>query len=187
MLDLLSTTWPWYIGGPLIGLTVPALLLIGGRKFGVSSNLRHMCAAVLPGRCDYFQYDWKEDGLWNLAFIVGVLLGGVIAGTWLASGEPIPISTATQSDLALLGVSDFMGLAPDGIFSWETVASVRGIVMLVVGGFLVGFGARYAGGCTSGHAITGLSDFQLPSLIAVLGFFAGGLFVTFVLLPILLS
>lgn len=183
----LSGTWPWYIGGPLIGLTVPALLLIGGKKFGISSNLRHMCAAILPGRSDYFRYDWKEDGLWNLTFIIGVLLGGVIAGTWLASGEPIPISNATKSDLALLGISDFMGLAPGDIFTWAHLATIRGFVMLVVGGFFVGFGARYAGGCTSGHAISGLSDFQLPSLIAVLGFFAGGLFVTFVLLPILLA
>ncbi|NNF04646.1 MAG: YeeE/YedE family protein [Rhodothermales bacterium] len=187
MLDLLTGSWPWYIGGPLIGLTVPALLLIGGKKFGVSSNLRHMCAAVLPGRAYYFRYDWKADGLWNLTFIVGVLLGGVISGTWLASGDPIPISSATTADLALLGVSDVRGLAPDDIFSWEHLATVRGFVMIVLGGFLVGFGARYAGGCTSGHAITGLSDFQLPSLIAVLGFFAGGLFVTFVLLPNLLS
>lgn len=186
MFDLLTGTWPWYIGGPLIGLTVPLLLLIGGKKFGISSNLRHICAAVLPGRADYFRYDWKSDGLWNLTFIVGVLIGGAIAGTWLASGQPIPISAETRADLALLGVTDFVGLAPESIFTWQNLATVRGFVMLVIGGFLVGFGARYAGGCTSGHAITGLSDFQLPSLIAVVGFFAGGLFVTFVLLPILM-
>ncbi len=185
MIDFLSQPWPWYVAGPLIGLVVPALLFLGNRQFGVSENLRHMCAATLPGKIEFLQYDWKA-GVWNLTIIVGVLIGGFIAHTFLANPDPIAISEATRSDLAGLGISDFSGLVPAQIFSWSGLASLPGVVMIVVGGFLIGFGARYAGGCTSGHAISGMADLQLPSLIAVVGFFAGGLITTYFILPILL-
>jgi len=166
---------------------VPLLLLLGGKQFGISANLRHMCAATLPGKIDFLNYDWKASGLWNLTFALGILIGGFIAGTLLASPDPfIDISSATQADLAALGIQDFRGLVPSEIFSWSGLLSLKGLVMIVGGGFLVGFGARYAGGCTSGHAISGLADLQLPSLIAVIGFFIGGLIVTFLVLPILL-
>ena len=184
MLELLSEPWPWYVGGPLIGLIVPLLLWAGG-EFGVSENLRHVCAAVLPTRNDFFRYDWKTRGLWNLTFALGIVLGGAIAGTVLASPDPIAVSDATRADLDVIGITDLEGLAPAQVFSWEGLASVPGFVMIVIGGFLVGFGARYAGGCTSGHAISGLANLQLPSLLAVLGFFAGGLLATWVLLPLL--
>ena len=187
MLDLLSAPWPWYVAGPLIGLMVPALLLAGGKLFGISANLRHLCAATLPGRDDFFRYDWKQAGLWNLTFAAGFVLGGVIAATLLNSPDPtVGISEATRADLAALGITDFTGLMPSEIFSWGGLLSVPGVVMIVAGGFLVGFGARYAGGCTSGHAITGLADLQVPSLVAVVGFFAGGLLVTHFILPFLL-
>ena len=187
MLELISQPWPWYVAGPLIGLMVPALLLAGGKLFGISSNLRHICAATLPGKLDYFRYDWKRAGGWNLTFILGVTLGGFIASTWLASPDPaIAISDATRSDLVGLGITDFSGMMPAELFNWSALATFPGFMLIVVGGFLVGFGARYAGGCTSGHAITGLADLQLPSLIAVIGFFAGGLIVTFFLLPLIL-
>ena len=185
MLDLLSEPWPWYVGGPLIGLMVPLLLWAGG-EFGVSENLRHICAAVLPTRNDFFRYDWKATGLWNLTFALGIVLGGAVAGTVLASPDPLVIADATTADLAVMGVTTFEGLAPAQVFSWEGLATVPGFVMIVIGGFLVGFGARYAGGCTSGHAISGLANLQLPSLLAVLGFFAGGLLATWVILPLLL-
>ncbi len=185
MLELLSQPWPWYVAGPLIGLLVPALLLLGGKQFGISSNLRHLCAATIPGRVDFFKYDWKKAGLWNLTFVLGIFLGGVVAATLLHNPDPIAISAATKADLTALGVADFDGLVPASVFSWSGLLTLPGFVMIVIGGFLVGFGARYAGGCTSGHAISGLADLQLPSLIAVLGFFAGGLFVTFVVLPLL--
>ena len=185
MLDLLSEPWPWYVGGPLIGLIVPLLLWAGG-EFGVSENLRHICAAVLPTRNDFFRYDWKATGLWNLTFALGIVLGGAVAGTVLASPDPLVVADATTADLAVMGVTTFEGLAPAQVFSWEGLATVPGFVMIVIGGFLVGFGARYAGGCTSGHAISGLANLQLPSLLAVLGFFAGGLVATWVILPLLL-
>ncbi|RMF65474.1 MAG: YeeE/YedE family protein [Bacteroidetes bacterium] len=186
MLETLSQPWPWYVAGPLIGLVVPALLLLGGKQFGISANLRHLCAATLPGKLDFFRYDWKRSGLWNLTFAAGIVLGGFLAHTLLSNPDPIAISEATRADLAALGIRDFSGLVPSQIFSWSGLLTVPGFMMIVVGGFLVGFGARYAGGCTSGHAISGLADLQLPSLIAVIGFFIGGLIVTHLLLPLIL-
>lgn len=179
----LSSPWPWYVAGPLIGLVVPVLLLFGGKAFGLSANLRHLCAATpVPARFKpaFLRYDWKTTGLWNLVFVVGIGLGAGLAV--VVAGEPNSgqsIAEETRRDLAAAGVTDFTGLAPADLFSWTAVASVQGLLLLAVSGFLVGFGARYAGGCTSGHAISGLANLQLPSLVAVCGFFAGGLLVTF--------
>lgn len=181
---LTSGPWPWYVAGPLIGLFVPALLIVGNAAFGVSSSLRHACAAVLPGSTKYLDYDWKGSGLWNLLFVLGIFMGGFLAVHWSAP-TGIAISAATRADLGKLGIHDFSGLAPVEIFRWSALLSLRGFVSVIVGGFLVGFGTAYAGGCTSGHAISGLANFQLPSLIAVIGFFAGGLLATFFLLPLL--
>ena len=186
MIELLSRPWPWYVAGPLIGLVVPVLLLLDNKQFGISANLRHACAIVAPGQVAFFRYDWRRVGGWNLAFIVGVVLGGFIAGHWLASDAPILISDATRTDLGALGIRDFTGLLPNELFNWRSLLTLRGLVMLVGGGLLVGFGTAYAGGCTSGHAISGLANLQLPSLIAVLGFFAGGLIATWLILPVLL-
>jgi uncharacterized membrane protein YedE/YeeE len=173
---------PWYIAGPLIGLVVPALLLIGNKSFGVSSNFRHICAAVAPCGIEFFRHDWKRQGGWNLTFLAGAFTGAAVLA-WLAPPAPIHLSPATVTDLQAIGLHDFSGLAPREIFTWSSLLTVRGIVFIVLGGFLVGFGTAYAGGCTSGHAIAGLADRQLASLIAVCGFFAGGLLTTFVLLP----
>jgi uncharacterized membrane protein YedE/YeeE len=187
MLDWIFEPWPWWISGPAIGLTVPTLLVVGNRMLGVSGNLRATCAAVAPGRADYFRFDWKRVAGWNLLFALGIGLGGLIAATLLGGGGEVAISEATRADLAALGITSREGLAPVEIFSWSSLGTVRGLVFLLFGGFLVGFGASYAGGCTSGHAILGLADFQLPSLVAVIGFFAGGLAVTHFLLPLLLG
>ena len=182
----MSEPWPWYVAGPLIGLVVPLLLLLAGRDFGVSSSLQHICAACLPKWTDYLRYDWRRKGLWNLAFVAGILLGGVIAGRFLANPDPVAIADSTRSALAAMGIRDFSGLVPSDLIGWSSLLTVRGFTAIVVGGFLVGFGARWAGGCTSGHAITGLATLQVPSLIAVTGFFAGGLFVAWIVLPWLL-
>jgi uncharacterized membrane protein YedE/YeeE len=175
---------PWYIAGPLIGLFVPALLLLGNRQFGISSNLRHMCAAVLPSRVAFFRYDWKHAGLWNLAFLGGIFIGGAIAARWIGIGD-IALSPETTAALTSLGIHDFAGLAPRELFNWGALATVRGAVCIIGGGFLVGFGTAYAGGCTSGHAISGLAAFDRASLVAVIGFFAGGLLCTWIILPLL--
>jgi uncharacterized protein len=191
MLETFAAPWPWYVAGPLIGLIVPLLLLVGGKVFGISANLRHLCAAEPePSRWkpSFLRYDWKQGGMWNLVFILGVGLGGFLSVGLLGMPDAgQSISEATRSDLAALGVRDFSGLVPADLFSWRWLLTPAGFGVLVVGGFLVGFGARYAGGCTSGHAISGLADFQLPSLVAVVGFFVGGLLMTFGLLPLILG
>ncbi len=177
--------WPWYLAGPVIGLFVPALLLLGNKVFGVSSNLRHFCSAVVPGDIEYFRYDWRRTGLWNLLFVAGILIGGFLASRW-GGQQGVAISEHTRLALIKLGIHDFNGLAPRELFTWPALLTLKGFVSIVIGGFLVGFGTAYAGGCTSGHAISGLADLQLSSLIAVVGFFAGGLIATHFLLPLFL-
>jgi uncharacterized membrane protein YedE/YeeE len=187
MIELLREPWPWYVAGPLIGLVVPALLLAGNKLFGISASLRTLCAVIAPGKIDFFHFDWRRVGGWNLAFALGILIGAVAAATLLGGTGDVAISPATHAALAELGVRDFGGLVPDDLFSWRALTSPAGLVMIVVGGFLVGLGAAWGGGCTSGHAIMGLANGELPSLIAVLGFFAGGLVATHLLLPLLLG
>ena len=184
MMNLLQEPWPWYIAGPLIGLMVPVLLLIGGKLFGISSNLQHLCAATLPSGIRLFDYDWRREGGWNLLFALGILIGGFLAGSvLLPDGYSVAISDATARDLRALGIHDLSGLVPQELMGWQALMSARGWLTLGAGGFLVGFGSRWAGGCTSGHAISGLATFQVPSLIAVLGFFAGGLLMTHAIMP----
>lgn len=185
MTELLADPLPWYIAGPAIGLFVPALLIVGNRKFGVSSNLRHLCSALLPGGLEHFRYDWRRTGLWNLLFVAGTGLGGFLAAHW-GGAHDVQISEQTRLSLMNLGIHDFSGLAPREVFTWSALLTLKGFASVVLGGFLVGFGTAWAGGCTSGHAIAGLADFQLPSLIAVLGFFAGGLLSTYFILPLVL-
>jgi uncharacterized protein len=177
---------PWYVAGPLIGLMVPALLLAGNKAFGISSNFRHMCAAVAPCGIDYLRHDWKRLGLWNLTFLSGLFAGAALA--WqIAPVQELTLSSETIDALRALGVHDLTGLVPRDVFAWSTLATVKGFVAIVVGGFLVGFGTAYAGGCTSGHAIAGLADLQPASLLAVVGFFAGGLAGTYFVLPLILG
>lgn len=186
MIEILREPWPWYVAGPLIGLVVPFVYWFGGRKWGVSQSLQHLCAATLPRGIEYFRYDWRKEGGWNLAMVAGILLGGFIGGRVLSSpAEVVAISPATRADLTQLGVTDFTGMVPGDVFSFAALLTPTGFVLIVVGGFLVGFGARWAHGCTSGHAISGLSTLQPSSLIAVIGFFLGGLVSTHVLLPLL--
>lgn len=184
--EILREPWPWYVAGPLIGLIVPLLLVGGSKLFGFSANFRHACAACFPQNVEFFNYDWKKKGSWNLTFLVGTILGGFLAGWLLQNPEPVQVSTKTVEDLQALGINDMNGMMPSEIFSWSSLNSVAGITVLIVGGFLVGFGAKYAGGCTSGHAISGLADLQSGSLIAVIGFFIGGLVITHLVLPLIL-
>jgi uncharacterized membrane protein YedE/YeeE len=178
--------WPWYIAGPLIGLAVPALLLAGNKGLGVSSSLRDICAACVPANVRFLHYDWKKNS-WNLFFVAGILIGGFIAGTLFANPLPVAVSPATVHDLHTLGVSTAGGLMPRGLFNWHMLGSLKGLILMVAGGFMVGFGTRYAGGCTSGHGIFGLSTLQWPSLVAVTCFFAGGILCTWLILPYVLS
>jgi uncharacterized protein len=186
MTELLLRPWPWYVAGPLIGMFVPLLLLVGNRLFGFSSNLRHACAVVVPGKLTYLRYDWRGDGAWNLTFALGTMIGGFLAGWVFANPEPIAIAAQTRADLMALGIRDFHGLVPSDLFGFGELLTPRGLVVIVGGGFLVGFGTAYAGGCTSGHGLTGVADLQPASFIALVGFFAGGVLATFLLLPYIL-
>lgn len=181
-IEWISQPWPWYVAGPIIGLTVPTLLILGNKSFGISSSLRHACAACIPANIPFFTYDWKKE-MWNIIFVIGVLVGGGIAGFFLSNPDAIVISASTQADLSALGITDFSALLPVEIFNWSNLFSLKGLFFFVIGGFLVGFGTRYAGGCTSGHAIMGLSNLQLPSLIATIAFMLGGFAMTHLLLP----
>jgi uncharacterized membrane protein YedE/YeeE len=159
------------------------LLLYFGKSFGVSSNLRTICTIAGAGkRVKFFDFDWKTQR-WNLLFIFGAVLGGVISSTILRSDQPLQLSDATIADLKTLGVAFEGNMNPSQLFSLDAIFSLKGILILLIGGLLVGFGARYAGGCTSGHAISGLTNMQVPSLIAVIGFFIGGLATTYLILP----
>ncbi|WP_409965901.1 hypothetical protein PIECOFPK_02254 [Mycovorax composti] len=186
MIEFLKQPWPWYIAGPLIGLTVPALLIIGNKSFGISSSLRHICASCMPANIPFFKYDWKKE-VWNLFFVFGIFLGGAIAINLLSNPNPIEVNPKLATELAGYGITNFNNLVPEDIINWQSLFTLKGFLLMVVGGFLVGFGTRYAGGCTSGHAIMGLSNLQLPSLIATISFMIGGFIMANLILPIILS
>ena len=185
MMDFLRQPWPWYVAGPLIGLTVPALLILGNKHFGISANLRHICAACIPGNIKFFQYDWKKE-VWNLFFVAGIIIGGFLTAQFLSDPEEIKVAPALVAELNNYGILDTGRMLPAEIFSWDSLLSLRGFILLVGGGFLVGFGTRYAGGCTSGHAIMGLSNLQFPSLVATICFMVGGFIMANLILPYIL-
>jgi len=184
-MEYILQPWPWYVSGPLIAL-VMFLLLYFGRTFGMSSNLRTLCSIGGAGKnVEFFKFDWKSQR-WNLVVVLGAVIGGFIAHQFLSNPINIDLSENTVNDLNTLGFENVgQSLLPPELFSWDNVLTLKGISILIIGGFLVGFGARYAGGCTSGHAITGLSSLQRPSLIAVIGFFAGGLIMIHLIYPII--
>lgn len=184
-MELVKQPWTWYVAGAIIGLIVPALLILGNKHFGISANLRHACAACFPADIPFFKYDWKKE-VWNFFFIGGILLGAVIAATLLANPAPVQVNPKLVSELATYGITDYSNMVPVQIFSFASLFTLRGFVMLIGGGFLVGFGSRYAGGCTSGHAIMGLSDLQVPSLIATISFMVGGFIMANLLLPFIM-
>ncbi len=186
MIEWISQPWPWYVAGPIIGLTVPLLLILGNKSFGISANLRHICAACVPANIPFFKYNWKRE-MWNLFFAAGIILGGFIAVFVLSNPNELNISEATNSDLAALGIQFQGGLMPVEIFTWENVFTAKGLIFFVLGGFLVGFGTRYAGGCTSGHAIMGISNLQWPSLVSTCCFMAGGFLMTHLLFPMIMK
>ena len=185
-IEWIKQPWPWYVAGPLIGLIVPLLLLIGNKAFGISSSLRHVCAACLPANIPFFKYDWKKE-IWNLFFVGGIVIGAVLVTQFFSNPNPIELNPKLTADLQAHGISNFRRMVPTELFSWNTLFTLKGIIMIVIGGFLVGFGTRYAGGCTSGHAIMGLSNLQLPSLIATISFMVGGFIVANLLIPIILK
>ncbi len=184
-LEWLTISWHWSISGLLIAFVL-FLMMYFGEKFGVSTSFQTLCSIGGAKRWSaYFNLDWKKHD-WLLVFVLGAILGGLIASTVLAPNQPMALAPETLHDLETLGLEGpTMGaILPEELFG---LANSSAILLLALGGFLVGFGSRYAGGCTSGHAISGLSNFQLPSLIAVIGFFIGGLLMTHFLFPYLFT
>jgi uncharacterized membrane protein YedE/YeeE len=185
-IELVKQPWPWYVAGPLIGLMVPTLLIFGNKTFGISSSLRHICASCFPAKIPFFQYNWRKE-VWNLFFVFGVFIGGIITMLYLKNDAAVVVDPRLVSELLTYGISDYSNLVPVEIFSWASLSTPRGLILMVLGGFLVGFGTRYAGGCTSGHAIMGLSMLQLPSLVATICFMVGGFIMANLILPVILS
>lgn len=185
-LELMRSPWPWYVAGPLIGLTVPLLLILGNKSFGVSSSLRHICAAAIPARIPFFQYHWKRE-TWNLLFVAGIIAGAALVSAFFDNQDPMKLNPDLINDLRKDGIDSFTGTIPTELFNWRDVLSPRGFVLMCVGGFLVGFGARYAGGCTSGHSITGLAMRQWPSLVATICFMIGGFAAANLIIPNILK
>ncbi len=188
-LDFISQPWHWAVSGAAIALTL-VLLTWMGRSFGVSMTFKDVCAMAGAGKkTPFFQMDLKDE-YWRLSFVVGGLVGGIVSVLFLKSPETVAISQSTIDYLATIGISypegdeKGMGFVPTSLFNFS---SIKGIILALAGGFLVGFGARYGDGCTSGHAISGLAHLQLPSLITVIGFFIGGLLMTHLLFPLLMS
>ncbi len=184
-MDSLYQPWPWYVAGPLITL-VMFLLLMMGKRFGMSSNLRTLCAMCGAGdKVEFFNFDWKKQQ-WNLMVILGVILGGFIGSNFLSTDTAVEIDTDLVLQLESFGFADAgSAYMPDALFSTTAMSDWKTWLILVVAGILVGFGTRYAGGCTSGHAISGLSNLQRPSLIAVVGFFIGGMVMVHFIFPLL--
>ncbi|TAF76162.1 MAG: YeeE/YedE family protein [Bacteroidetes bacterium] len=183
-MEVFLKAWAWYTAGPLLGLIVPFLLLIGNKSFGISSTLRQICAMCVPAKIPYFQYNWKSE-IWNLFFVSGIIIGAFLASNFISDGSEIMISEQTKIDLAEFGITNFEGLAPKQLFSWQNLLTLNGFIFVILGGFLVGFGTRYANGCTSGHSIMGLSNLQLSSLVATICFMIGGIFSTHILFPLI--
>lgn len=184
-MEIILEPWPWYVSGPLIAL-IMFILIYFGKTFGMSSNLRTLCAIGGAGKkAKFFDFDWRSQ-LWNLTIVLGAMIGGFIAHHLLSVPTNIDLNPDTIHTLQTLGFENAgKSLLPPELFEWDNVFTLKGIAILIIGGFLVGFGTRYAGGCTSGHAITGLSSLQLPSLIAVVGFFIGGLIMIHLLFPLI--
>jgi uncharacterized membrane protein YedE/YeeE len=186
MIEFLMNPWPWWFSGIVISVVMFTLLFFG-KAFGVSSNLRTICSIAGAGKkVKFFQFDWKSQ-IWNLVFLAGAIIGGYIAKNFLSYDVPLELSEKTISDLSELGFNRPKGIQPEELFDLKNIFSLKGFLTLSIGGLLVGFGARYAGGCTSGHAISGISNLQMPSLIAVIGFFIGGLIMTHIIFPLIFN
>ena len=184
-MEVIFQTWPWYVSGFLIGMIMLCLIYFG-KVFGMSSNLSTLCSMTGIGKqVSFFDFDWKAQR-WNLMVVLGAMLGGFVAVQFMGDISNVDINPKTIAQLAQMGIDAPNGkLLPETLFGNGIFESPKMIFILIIGGVLIGFGTRYAGGCTSGHAISGLSNFQIQSLKAVIGFFIGGLIMSHLVLPLI--
>jgi uncharacterized protein len=184
-MDIFFKTWHWSISGFLIAIIMLTLNYFG-KVFGMSTNLRSLCSIAGADKCaDFFKFDWKSQR-WNLLVVVGAMIGGYVAVNFMSDPTNVNIDSRTKIELVKMNIDLPNGkLLPNKIFGIAALKSPKMISILIIGGFLIGFGSRYAGGCTSGHAIAGLSNFQKQSLKAVVGFFIGGLIMAHFILPLI--
>ena len=186
LINFISQPWAWYVAGPLIGLVIILLQWFDNKPLAASAAYRHVCAATFPSDIKFLNYDWKAEA-WNLFFVGGIFIGGIIAGSILSHPANIAITSETTQQLNSMGLTDTNGFAPAQLFSFTALQTISGFIIMVIGGFLIGFGSRYAGGCVSGHSMTGISDLQWTSMLATACIFAGGIFTAFVLLPLIIK
>jgi len=184
IINFFSQPWPWYIAGPLIGLIIILLQWIDNKPLAASSSYRHICAATFPSGITFLKYDWKGE-IWNLYFVAGIIAGGVLTGA-LHQTSQVNITNETIQQLLAAGLTDTSGFAPAQLFSFAAFQTISGFLIIVLGGFLIGFGSRYAGGCVSGHSMTGISDLQWTSMLGTMCIFLGGIFTSYILLPLLI-
>lgn len=183
MIEFVKQPWHWIVAGTIIGLIVPTLLLIGNKKLGVSSFMRHLCAICFPKKIPFFLYEWKKE-VWNIFFVIGIFIGGFIATQFLSNPEPIQVAQATKEALEKYDIYDYSKILPVDLFNIENIFNLKGLFFFVIGGLMVGFGSRYAAGCTSGHSIMGVANLQWPSFVATCCFMVGGIFCANVILPL---
>jgi uncharacterized membrane protein YedE/YeeE len=181
-MDWIFEPWPWYVAGPLIALVMISMHYIGN-GMGISTNFKTLCSLTGAGKvCSFFDWEWKNQK-WNLLFILGVAIGGFLSVTFLEKGDLV-LSESFKETLSGWNINSETGkFFPEELFSFENLINGNGWIFLILGPFLVGFGSRYGQGCTSGHAISGLSNLQFRSLVAVIGFFVGGMIITYLLFP----
>ena len=182
VVTFLKQPWPWYVAGPLIGLTIPLLLISGNKWLGISSSLRHLCAACFPANVSFFKYDWRKEK-WNLFFVAGIVAGAFIVSAFFNNPLPVNLNPKLITELKQYGIIQQQSQLPQELFSWHQLLTFKGLFFMVFGGILVGFGTRYAGGCTSGHSIMGLANLQWPSLVATICFMLGGFIMANLILP----
>lgn len=180
MMEILASPWPWYVAGPILGLTIPLMMILTGRQPGIAMVFKATCSIATGKSIPFFNYDWRAD-VWRFLFVGGIAIGGFIGGVLLKNPEPVAITSQTVNELQSAGIVYGNSYLPPNLFSLDALSNWSVIAVLFAGGFLVGFGSRYADGCTSGHAVMGISALQWPSLVASASFFAGGLLMTHVL------
>ena len=163
----------WSISGILIGLCVPLLLLIDNKTFGISSSLS-----------DVWDRNKRRKGRWKFKFLLGVLIGAALTNLWSDPSASLLVSSKVINRLKDWNIDFSQGYYPIGLFNFDNWSAV---LLSLSGGFLVGYGARLANGCTSGHCISGISNLQLSSMIVTLSFFIGAIITSYLIYPMMFT